>query len=689
MASFTSSSDTKVAYFASLTHTGAGIHVNFFPLASGLIASYAKQEIKNLECEVFNLPDDLVASIENKPPQILGLSNYVWNINLSCLVAAYAKRVNPSTIVVFGGPNFPLGRQERAEFLSKRPEIDFYIRWDGEQAFVDLFMMLEKFDFDVAKFKSERIITDNCSYLDGEAYIEGPDSRLTYLSDMPSPYTTGLFDRFFEQSLVPLIETTRGCPYSCVFCNDGGSVRSKIIRRSKQDIGSDLEYIASRVTRSNQLTIADLNFGQYPEDIETSEQIAGIIKRYNWPQRVETAVGKAHPERILECVKIVNSASPGAFMFGASFQSTDAHVLTTLRRKNVPFEKLLALVVDKNADIAGAFEYATELILGLPNDNFDTHCQTLRDVVDVLGMNVFIIFQLILLNGTELATPAFREEHELRTRHRVYVGCVGKYKLGDSYFPCVEVEEIVVGTKTMSWDDYIKCRILGLLLAIYIDNEQFKEIFGLIKRLKLSIFDLILHICKNYLNNYAHFKGLIDSFIRDNSAWTFATREDLDKFIFGPGVVEKYAQGEYGKNEMLYARARAYQECSEDVHSVLLDATISFINLHGCLTAVTEAYLREAAIFSRLRKFDLKSIADSVIHTFNFDFKKAEIENFEVDPVSLQTAPYKIKFYHDLAAIERIEGLMRTWGSKSDPLFSKMIRKANLKLIARRAEKIL
>ena len=37
----------------------------------------------------------------------------------------------------------------------------------------------------------------------------------------PSPYTTGLLDEFFDEKLTPMVQTSRGCPYSCTFCHDG------------------------------------------------------------------------------------------------------------------------------------------------------------------------------------------------------------------------------------------------------------------------------------------------------------------------------------------------------------------------------------------------------------------------------------------------------------------------------------
>ena len=40
--------------------------------------------------------------------------------------------------MVFGGPDFPIPPIERKDFLLERPAIDFFIKWDGEHAFLEL-----------------------------------------------------------------------------------------------------------------------------------------------------------------------------------------------------------------------------------------------------------------------------------------------------------------------------------------------------------------------------------------------------------------------------------------------------------------------------------------------------------------------------------------------------------------------
>ena len=39
--------------------------------------------------------------------------------------------------------------------------------------------------------------------------------RIKDLDEIPSPYLTGILDKFFDGNLTPFLETNRGCPFTC------------------------------------------------------------------------------------------------------------------------------------------------------------------------------------------------------------------------------------------------------------------------------------------------------------------------------------------------------------------------------------------------------------------------------------------------------------------------------------------
>ena len=66
---------------------------------------------------------------------------------------------------------------------------------------------------------------------DQDTFVTAPQERIDDLASMPSPYLDGLFDELIkdcEYNLEGTIETTRGCPYSCTYCEIGTSYYQKI-----------------------------------------------------------------------------------------------------------------------------------------------------------------------------------------------------------------------------------------------------------------------------------------------------------------------------------------------------------------------------------------------------------------------------------------------------------------------------
>jgi hypothetical protein len=77
-----------------LRHETVGRHSTVMPIGIGYIAAYALSKIGQdvLEIRLYDSPDFLINDINNWKPEIIGLSNYCWNTELSYLVFKYAKK---------------------------------------------------------------------------------------------------------------------------------------------------------------------------------------------------------------------------------------------------------------------------------------------------------------------------------------------------------------------------------------------------------------------------------------------------------------------------------------------------------------------------------------------------------------------------------------------------------------------
>ena len=110
--------------------------------------------------------------------------------------------------------------------------------------------------------------------------------RVADLDLLPSPVLTGLFDAFmkgWEQvagpaqgprrlayNCVVVLETNRGCPYGCTFCDWGSATLSRIRKFDLDRIFAELEWCARNQFET--IGIADANFGIFERDVEIAQQ---------------------------------------------------------------------------------------------------------------------------------------------------------------------------------------------------------------------------------------------------------------------------------------------------------------------------------------------------------------------------------------------------------------------------------
>lgn len=669
-------------YFADLTHTAQGISAATFPLGISFVASYAAKELgAEFDFKLFKFPATLERALREEPPAMLCCSNYSWNFELAYKLATLAKQRIAGLIIVFGGPNFPLVDAERLEYLSRRPIIDFYVEIEGEVGFVDLVRKLSAHSLDAARFKScgEKVL--NASYITGGKLVRGELERIRDINIIPSPYLTGILDPFFDLPLVPMLETARGCPFSCTFCSDGVDIKDKVSRFTAERTRSELEYIADRVKKSDEIIITDLNFGMYRQDLDTSRVIADLQAKRGWPVLVKGSAGKNKPERIIEAAAILK----GTWVIGAAIQSSDVSVLKAIKRSNISSTAFQRFIEYGNSLDKESQTYS-EIILGLPGDTKEKHFESLNFGVKN-GVNSLRMYQAMLLCGTEMASQEARQSWELQTRFRTIPGCVGVYDFFGAKHPVAEIEEIIVGSKSMSFEDYIDCRVMNLIIETFYNNALFEEVFALLVRLGVPVFDCLLHV-KNHPERFSpEILAIIEDFIHQTSKDLYATIEETQSVVLTPEIIGKYIGGELGINELLVSKARLFSEM-ESISKLIFSAARECLRSAGRLTPATEGYLGELERFNLLRKNDVITGTDQIlVGRFNYDFKAVDEANYCIDPdaLGLMHGPVDYVFYHDESQKKHLAHQVEIYSSTPIGI-GRLIQRSNLKLIYRRFE---
>jgi len=668
-------------FLADLTHTAMGISSLTFPLGTAFVASYADAQLGGeYEFKLFKYPKETAEAILDETPKIVAFSNYSWNFEIGYRMAKWAKEKNPDVITVFGGPNFPVTDEEREAFLKSRPAIDFYIQNEGEVGFVELVNQLSQHGFQRDRLHKSGVEITNCCYMSDGRLIAGKIERILDVNTIPSPYLNGMLDKFFDEPLSPMVETTRGCPFACAYCADGLASKNRVVRFDHQRVRDEMYYIVERVKNVDELNITDLNFGMYKTDIETAELIAEVQKKYDWPVVIGASAGKNQPKRILKAAAILK----GSWLIGSAVQSTDEEVLKNVQRDNISTQAYHDFIEFVNKQSKDAQSY-TEIILGLPGDSKEKHFNSLRSGVEN-HVSTFRMYQAIMLMGTAMASEATRKKFEMQTKYRIVPGCIGSYQFGDDEISVAEIEEIVVGGKDMTFDDYVSCRVMNLLVETYINNGLFEEMFAVVEAMGVQPFDIMVHLHSNQHLFSEKMVEIIDSFIVETKDDLYESHAEAESFVLQKINIQKFLSGELGGNELLEHRARLYFEL-DDIADVFTTAVKQVLDKAGLLDDDVAFYFDELKEFIVCRKSNIHKTDDNIEHSFAFDFMELDEAGFSVDPRGARALSNGIRmnFFHTPEQKKHIDNAVALYANHSGGI-SRMIQRNNLKMMYRSIE---
>ncbi len=596
-------------WLVDLTHTGRGTATDTMPLGIALLAAYVGKFDRH-PVRLFRYPHALSAALYCDIPAIVGFANYTWNAKLSKAYALAIKRANPTVIVVFGGPNLPLNGPEQEAFLADADYIDLYVEREGESAFAAVVHAFRN-----GARRREEFVEAAPSVLtvtpDGGFMRSDRAPRLQDLNTIPSPYLTGLLDEFFDGTLVPTIQTNRGCPFSCTFCLEGERYYSKIASFDESRVEAELEYIAERIQPvldrggRNELMITDSNFGMYPQDEQICEVIGRLTRTTGWPQRVNVTTGKNKRDRILAAVR----KAGGTIQLSGAVQSLDEQVLANIRRSNIRSDQLLEIAASAAHSATSTY---SDVILGLPGDTREAHEKTVLTLIEA-GFGRVNTFQFALLPGAEVNTPETRRQFGLRTRFRIVPRGFGRYQVLGEDLVVAEVDEVCVESDTMTFDEYLQSRLFDLVVFLFHNDGMFLATEAALRAIGLRVRDWLTTI--TYEIGWGNELAAVrDSFLTSTREQLFMTEADLVSDV--ESRIADYLSGELGNNLLYSHRARALRDHVSELAHVAGRAA------HRLASSLeTSAVLAEAVRFDTISltglfdQYPVRTLTD----VFNYD----------------------------------------------------------------------
>tara|TARA_B110000438_G_scaffold278795_1_gene302651 strand:+ start:3566 stop:5689 length:2124 start_codon:yes stop_codon:yes gene_type:complete len=552
--------------FCDPRHETVGTHSSYVPINIAYIAAHVKHNIKNFEVEIelTTTVKEVFPLLENWKPDIIGISNYVWNSGLANAICKYAKKLNPNTLTILGGPEFPAGTgairidntpkdatyDKCFNYLTERPDVDYFAYSDGEVAFLEVVENFIKNNFLVKSLKADDKPVKGCASLskDKQKLLSGKyiprigmegGLKVDGRDIIPSIYTSGMLDKYLNGKYIPSFETARGCPYLCTFC-DQGLDSSKITAFSTNRLAEEMMYVGERMSKieggTKSVAIFDSNWGLFQKDVDLAPRILEVMNKYDWPQYIDCSAPKEKRENIIA----INDKLKNRVQLGLAMQSLNNETLKDIKRKNWGRERYIEFIreIEKRGK-----SNTCEQIIPLPNETEETYYDGIKFLMD---NNVKTqTYTLMLIVGTELGRDESARVNEIKAKFRILPKQFGQYN-GERVF---EIEKVCVGTKTMSYQSYLNCRNYSFIVKL-LGQPVFTPIYKLIQKIGISWYDFSRAVTKTVEDNShkSQLKTLYDEFCYESHNELFETEQEAKDFYSIEENYQMLMKGEMGEN---------------------------------------------------------------------------------------------------------------------------------------------
>lgn len=317
---------------------------------------------------------------------VLMLSHYLWTSENRQFARDFKRHSNKS-VAIWGGPSVPKFEGDLAEFFRVHGgECDIAVHGEGESTLVELFDELfgglcgglaDSSDGSFLGSVNLQAVA-GISYRDAkEIKTTAVRDRISDLSTLTSPYLDGTYDLPGGSAAFAILETSRGCPYACSFCDWGSATASRLRFFPVERVSAEIRYLAE--SKSAGVTIADSNFGIVERDVEVARQVIAAKRDFGFPRRVYLSLPKnttRHIGTILDEFSEVGIEVPATI----AIQSFDTATLEAVDRSNIGVEKYLELARRFRNE---GRPVSTDILLGIPGQTKESFMRDLQACMDL------------------------------------------------------------------------------------------------------------------------------------------------------------------------------------------------------------------------------------------------------------------------------------------------------------------
>jgi putative methyltransferase len=569
-------------------------NAHYLPYSAGVLWAYVNQfdSIKsNYQLEDLIWRRDNIDDTINKLSKcdIVAFSTYVWNKNYNYALARRLKEINPNCIILFGGPEMPITKKN---IFKKLSFIDVVIKSEGE---IILRQLLDAITFDTPWDDIKGLLINR----DNVPVDTGNGDRISNLEDLPSPYLTGVFDKIMSEvtdvEWNATVETNRGCPYACTFCDWGSLTYNKVKKFGLEKVFAELEWIGQK--GCGFVTITDANFGMFVErDNAIADKLIEVQEKYGCPNSFSMSWAKDQKPEVFDIVfKLIKNPKFNQGLT-VSVQSMDLDVLENIKRKNLSqhkIENVFALCDKNNVPVY------TEIILGLPGETVKSWKEGFYKIYRAGNHTGINVLQAQMLENAEM--NLLQQKLYKITSVPVYDYMSGSY----NYNELQECVDVVTSTKDMSLEEMLDAQVFSWFMQTF-------HINGL-----TTYISRFLH--KNVNIDYSEFYDKLWNYMIQDP-WFIKERDELRHYY----------------------------------HNWMVDGKINHPNISNIEIHGWNIIHRTTLNMHRDRKYDyVFNLIESFVKT-EFDLDKDLLtqlvkfqKNYVINYNDIKTFPYNLKFDYD------------------------------------------
>ena len=315
---------------------------------------------------------DLAREIEAFSPDFLGVTSVTMTFNHAMQVVTDAKAIKPDLITVMGGPHVTFLSEE---ILSEYASLDIVVRGEGEAAILDLVSEAQNGG------RFHRVPGITCRV--GKEVAATPDRAKIDLDTLPPPARHLLpLGRYRALGMPISMTSSRGCPFSCIFCAGPKMVGRKVRYRSPKKVVDEMHAISG--WGFHQINLADDLF------TASRDHCLAVCReiRSRGFQPVWTAFARVDTVS-LEVLLAMKEAGCRAVSFGV--ESGNPEMLRRIRKGITRNQVLDAVALCREAGM----EAQASFILGLPGETPESMQDTISFAESLKKKGVLFGFHLL------------------------------------------------------------------------------------------------------------------------------------------------------------------------------------------------------------------------------------------------------------------------------------------------------